>query len=146
MQAPTYSSSLDACLKSAKDWARLAAHAERLLALQQIYAQIAPSYLAEASQVANYRSGKVVVHAANGAVAAKIRQLGATLRDDFCKRGADVTEVLVRVQVCPPAPVEAPRRRGGLPPGALRSLSRLAAELPDSPLRGSINALLSRAR
>ena len=143
MQAPKSSRGLDAYLRSAKDWSRLAAHADRLLALQQIYVEIAPPYLAQASQVANFKSGKVVIHAANGAVAAKLNQLGASLRDDFFKRGADVTEVAVRVQVRPPA--ARPPRRRPLTPGAQRSLEQLAADLPDCPLRRSIQAMLSKA-
>lgn len=148
MKAPEYRRSLDTYLRSAKDLARLAAHADRLLALQQTYAQIAPHYLAEASQVANYKSGKVVIHAASGAVAAKIMQLEPRLRGEFCKRGCEVTEITARVQVragpgeaLPRAPV---REISG---AAVQGLARLGGSLPaDSPLGAALRRLLDHAR
>jgi hypothetical protein len=152
MQTPAAGRKLDACLKSSKDWARLSDHAERLLRLRQLYARIAPAYLAEglanASQVANYKSGKIVIHAANGAVAAKLRQIEPSLRGEFCKSGAEVTQITVRVQVGDIATqrhMAAPQRR--LPSQAAASLEALAGSLPAaSPLAVALRDLLRRAR
>jgi len=148
MQARKTDRSLDAYLKSAKDLARLSAHADRLLTLQQIYAQIAPNYLAEASQVANYKSGIVVIHAASGAVAVKLMQLGRSLRDEFCKRGCEVTEVTAKVQPlrAKEGPVTAAAVRE-LPAAGAGKVSDLARQLPvDSPLRQALQRLLDHAR
>jgi hypothetical protein len=148
MQAPDYRRSLDAYLRSAKDLARLAAHADRLLALQHVYAQIAPHYLAEASQVANYKSGKVVIHATNGAVAAKLNQLASSLRDEFCKNGCEVTEITARVQVRT-EPVAAPQRARPreISSAAARGLAQLGNTLPaGSPLGAALRQLLDHSR
>lgn len=148
MRAPEDHRSLDAYLRSSKDLARLAAHAERLLMLQQVYAQIAPPHLAEASQVANYKSGKVVIHASNGAVAAKLNQLGTSLRDEFLLRGCEVTEITARVQVRAPdgpAPRHGPVRE--ISSFAAQRMAQLSMELPaDSPLRAALARLLEHAR
>ena len=148
MQAPDYRRSLDTYLRSAKDLARLAAHADRLLALQQTYAQIAPQYLAEASQVANYKSGIVVIHAASGAVAAKLMQLGPSLRDEFCKRGCEVTEVTAKVQpLRARADPAAPAAVREIPAASAGKVADLARQLPaDSPLRQALQRLLDHAR
>jgi hypothetical protein len=148
MQAPEYRRSLNTYLRSAKDLARLAAHADRLLALQQTYAQIAPQYLAEASQVANYKSGKVVIHAASGAVAAKIMQLEPRLRGEFFKRGCEVTEITVRVQVrARPDAAPAPRPVREISGTAVQGLTWLESSLPaDSPLGSALKRLLDHAR
>ena len=138
--------SLHAYLKSADELAQLSAHAERLLALQRIFERIAPQPLARASQVANYKLGIVVIHAANGAVAAKLRQLEPRLRDEFCKKSLEVTEIRVNVQAwsAPPEPV--PAKRAALTPAAIQSLERLCAELPESPLKHALDNMLSKPR
>lgn len=148
MQAHKTYRSLDAYLKSAKDWTRLAAHADRLLALQQIYAQIAPQHLADASQVANYKLGIVVIHAANGAVAAKLMQLGPSLRGEFRKRGCEVTEVTAKVQPLRPR-TDPPRPAAvrAIPASGTGHLSHLAHRLPpESPLRRALERLLDQSR
>lgn len=118
------------------------------MALQQIYARAAPHHLAEASQVANYKMGSVVIHATNGAVAAKLRQLLPSLREVFCSSGAEVTGIQVKVQGRDP--VVAPRH-----PVPERVISRcsasdiaaLADTLPtDSPLRAALGRFLEHAR
>lgn len=137
---------LGACLAQSSDWARVAAHAERLLRLQQIYARVAPDNLAASSQVANYKVGKVVIHASNGAVAAKLKQMALRLADEFCKKGCEVTEVVVRVQVAPQQsspPVRAPRSISG---EALSRIERFAATLGDTPLAETMRRLARISR
>jgi hypothetical protein len=90
--------SLNAYLKSADELAALRIHAERLAALQHAFVQAAPRHLAAMSQVANYKLGIVVIVAANGAIATKLRHLAPRLRDEFCRLNTEVTEVCVRVQ------------------------------------------------
>jgi hypothetical protein len=145
MKAPRRS--VDAYLRSAKDFVRLAAHADRLAELQQIYVQVAPSFLAEASQVANYRSGKLHIHAANGATASKLRQMAPTLCGGFRASGAEVTELVVKVQAPQGAPqVQRSRRDAALSPGAAREIEALGSRLPeDSPLRRALRRLLEKS-
>jgi hypothetical protein len=145
MKAPRRS--VDAYLRSAKDFVRLAAHADRLAELQRIYVQVAPSFLAEASQVANYRSGKLHIHAANGATASKLRQMAPTLCGGFRASGAEVTELVVKVQAPQAAPLaQRNRRDAALSPAAAREIEALGSRLAeDSPLRGALRRLLEKS-
>lgn len=148
MQAPKSSHSLDTYLKSATDLERLAAHAEKLLQLQQIYAKIAPDYLASTSQVANSKSGKLVIHAANGAVAAKLKQLEPSLRGEFYANGVEVTEISIKVQAAAAErePVRPPAQRA-ISSVAGKQIETLAGQLPpDSPLRAALQRLLDQSR
>jgi hypothetical protein len=140
--------SLDAYLNSAGDLARLSAHAGRLIKLQRIFEKIAPAYLAASSRVANFKLGKVVIHADSGAVAAKLRQLLPSLVGEFSSEAVEVTEILVKVQ---PAYAAPQHKSGGRSPviasSAKTNLTRLAAELPaDSPLKEALDRLVRRSR
>ncbi|HMM55551.1 MAG TPA: DciA family protein [Candidatus Desulfobacillus sp.] len=140
--------SLDAYLNKADGLARLSAHAGRLLKLQRIYEKIAPSSLVAASRVANYRLGKVVIHADSGAVAAKLRQLRPSLVGDLSLEGVEVTEMQVKVQ---PVYAASQHRRALRSPSvgsaAKSGLSRLADSLPaDSPLKDALGRLVRDSR
>lgn len=140
--------SLDAYLDSADDLARLAAHAERLVKLQRVFHEIAPDYLAESSHVANYKSGKIIIHADSGAVAVKLRQMLPSLADEFIKKGTEVTEIQVKVQPSHVAPQHKSFRVA--PPVGTKAkagLSRLAGELPEgSELKEAVERLVKRSR
>ena len=139
--------SLDNYLKSAQELVRIAPQAERLARLQRAYAEIAPAYLVRGSLVANVKAGKLVIHAANGAFAAKLKQLSPRLAEEFRRRGFQVTEVEVRVQVTASndirltAPPRAP-----LSEETKRRLMDLAGVLPeDSPVRCALIRLVDRS-
>lgn len=136
------------CLGQSHDWARVAAHAQQLLRLQQIYVQIVPEHLARSSRVANYKLGKVVIHAANGAVAAKLKQMVHRLADDFCKKGCEVTGVTIRVQVAAHHDNEPRLVPARSISGAARArIEQAAAELgDDSPLKASLLRLARHSR
>jgi hypothetical protein len=140
--------SLDAYLNSSGGLARLSAHAGRLVKLQRVFEQIAPLHLAASSRVANFKSGKVVLHADSGAVAAKLKQMLPSLIDDFSLKGAEVTEILVKVQPIHAAPQQ--KKRLLAPPvgvAAKEGLHRLAEDLPpESPLKESLERLVNRSR
>ena len=140
--------SLDAYLNTAGGLARLSAHAGRLLKLQRVFEKIAPAYLAASSRVANFKSGVVVIHADSGAVAAKLRQMLPSLIDEFSLKGAEVTEIQVKVQ---PSYVATQQKQGRLAPAvsthAKAALKQLEADLPeDSPLKESLDRLVKRSR
>ncbi len=140
--------SLDAYLNSAGGLARLSAHAGRLVKLQRVFERIAPSYLAASSRVANFKLGKVVIHADSGAVAAKLRQLLPSLVDEFSLKGAEVTEILVKVQPSHAAAQQNSRVQAPvLATSAKADLRRLAGDLPaDSPLKAALERLVRRSR
>lgn len=76
----------------------LMAHARLLLKLSRRFEAIAPAPFRHAARVANYRSGKIVIHAENGAVAAKIRQMSQRLCDELSKGGTECNALEVKVQ------------------------------------------------
>ena len=140
--------SLDAYLNSAGDLARLSAHAGRLVKLQRVFEEIAPSFLAASSRVANFKLGKVVIHADSGAVAAKLRQMLPSLIDEFSLKGAEITEIQVKVQ---PSGVALQHKKrvvaAAVGSSAKTGLSRLAEELPaGSPLKEAVERLVKRSR
>ncbi len=121
------------------------AHARRLLRLARLYQEIAPAHLCQASRLVNYKAGTVVIHTANGATAAKLRQLAPTLADGFAKRGVECGAVQVKVQA-PEFQVQArlPAQKP-LSGQAFRTLGDLRDALPDSELRRAVDTLLQRS-
>jgi hypothetical protein len=140
--------SLDAYLNSAGGLARLSAHAGRLVTLQRLFELIAPPHLAASSRVANFKSGIVVIHADSGAVAAKLRQMLPSLIDEFSSKGAEVTEIQVKVQPSNGAAQQAKRRVAPeVGARAKAGLARLATDLPEnSPLKEALGRLVKRSR
>lgn|SRR5574342_585653 len=136
--------SLNSYLSHGDGAGRLMAHAALLLKLARIYQNMAPGHLGQASRVANYKSGTVVIHADNGAVAVKLRQMAPTLAREFLNRGIECSGVLVKVQALEifDHSKEAPYRP--LSARAGRELAELAHEMRPSPLREAIETLLQR--
>lgn len=144
MQART----LDDCLNADAAMARLAAHAGRLLKLQQIIEATVPSALAKFCRVANYKLGVVVIHADNAAVAAKLRQMAPSLGDELRSSGTEVTEIRIKVQPREAAPKPSPSiYLAGLSTQAKRGLTKLSAELPEgSTLKAALERLVNRSK
>lgn len=136
--------SLQEHLASGDSMARLAAHAQRLLQFQRLLEAALPEALRPHARVANFRLGKLFIHAANGAVAAKIRQFGPRLASDLSNKETKVTQIEVRVQARNPSPAQPPHERPVLPGSKQKQgLTQLAHQLPtDSPLKGALERLL----
>ncbi|MCE1238768.1 MAG: DUF721 domain-containing protein [Azonexaceae bacterium] len=124
---------------------RLMAHARLLTKLSGRFHEIAPGGLREAAHVANYRAGTLIIHAENGAVAAKLRQLSRRLCDRLSFEGCECNEIEVKVQ-----PKQLPFRSmtstlkplSGKTAGILRST---VEALPKGPLRHALDTLLQRS-
>ena len=138
-------SSIDDFLTDSEGAGRLMAHARLLHKLGRIYAQVIPEHLGQASRVANFKSGTVVIHADNGAVAVKLRQMAPSLTNEFSKRVAECSGVTVKVQALDIPHQSSEATVKPLPDGACRSLSSLAESLPASPLREALETLLKRS-
>jgi hypothetical protein len=72
-----------------------------------------------------------------------------SLVDEFSLKGAEVTEILVKVQPSYVAPQHSKRTKQAAPiaASAKHDLSRLAEELPaDSPLKEALARLVTRSR
>lgn len=140
-----YPDSLNHYLASSEGAGRLMAHARLLQKLARIYCDAVPDHLGASSRVANYKSGKVVIHADYGAVAVKLRQMAPTLTREFSLRGVECNGVTVKVQgleIAEHSHAPAARPLSG---GTCKHLESLAAGMPPSPLRDAIDTLLARA-
>lgn len=138
--------SLEDCLLADAGMARLSSHASRLLRLQAILAANLPANLARAARVANLKAGKLFIHADNGAVAAKLRQLAPRLVDLVRFEAAEVNGIEIRVQGRGGNPSQ-PHRKGptGIGATAKRGLTLLESRLPEgSRLRLALARLVER--
>jgi len=125
--------------------ARLSGHARRLGRLQRILESATP--LARQSRIANIKSGRILIYAANNAVAAKLRQIEPRLIKAFQNELAEVTGIETRVQ--PAGEIRRPPRTDrplAIGDQSKRSLTSLADSLPeDSALRAAIRRLVERS-
>ena len=126
--------------------ASVLAHARLLMRAQRAYDSFAPGPLARSSSVANIKLGNVVIHADNGAVAAKLRQMAQSLAGEFLKRGFECNGVTIKVQARPPAVAPPSSTLKPLSASTGNELKQLAAQLPDdSPLKRGLEGFLARA-
>jgi hypothetical protein len=121
------------------------AHARLLLALDARLRSVLPRALAPALRVANFKSGRVVIHAETGAAAARIRQMDRRLCDELSKEGAECTGLDVKVQ---PSQIPCQSRGSLQKPLSARvcgTLTATAETLPPGRLRDALQRLLERS-
>lgn len=138
-----HAKNLDAYLDQADGINSLIPQAKRLIELRHILLEALPGSLAGRATLANYRQGKVVIFAANAAIAAKLKLLGPTITDCFARRGLQVTALNIEVQPGR-APCQQPEKHAVLTSAARESLAGLSKQLPDSELKNRITALADR--
>jgi len=125
--------------------APLMPQARRLIELRRILAAVLPEALARCSSIANVKQGKIVIFAANGAVAAKLRLLSPALQEQLSKRGVEVTGLEVRVQ--PGGPMtQVPDKSAKLSAEGAARLDGLCGQLPESELKNAIRRIVGRHR
>lgn len=139
------SNSLENYLEAADGADKVLAHAKLLIKLARLYQEIAPSHLRQASHLANYKSGILVIHATNSSVAAKLRQLATTLADGFSKRGIECNGVQIKVQAHKTITQSRISTQKPLSAKTFNTLHSLRETLPDSPLRAALTSLLDRS-
>lgn len=137
--------SLEHYLEASDGAGKLMAHARQLVKLARIYREIAPPHLYQASTLANFKLGIIIIHAHSGAIATKLRQLAPTLADGFSRKGVECTGVLVKVQAPDNPEQSAQATQKPLSRSACGSLEHLRDALPDDPLRQAIEQLLARS-
>lgn len=140
MQSP-----LENYLEAAEGAGKVLAHAKLLMKLTHLYQGMAPAHLGQASCVANYKSGIIVIHAASGAVATKLRQMAPTLVNEFLKKGIECNDVQVKVQAPETQRQSRTSTQKPLSSNTSRELGALADSLPASSLRAALETLLRRA-
>ena len=136
---------LENFLDSADGATRVLPQARLILKLSRRLEHCLPAGLRDAARVANYKSGKVVIHTDNGAVATKVRQMSQRLGDELSREGLQCSVIEVKVQ-----PLQIPfesRRSTWKPLSAQASgtISATARKLPDGPLRQALERLLQRS-
>jgi hypothetical protein len=135
--------SLEDCLKAEGGLARLTGHAARLMRLQRVFESAVPRPLSRGARVANFKLGKLIIHADSGAVAAKLRQLIPTLGQVFRNEAAEVTGIEVKVQPRRPESRPADGTHAPLGGHAKQELASLAERLPQgSPLKTALRRLV----
>ena len=125
--------------------APLMPQARRLIELREILAAILPESLARCCSIANYKQGKVVIFAANGAIAAKLKLMLPTLSEQLSKRAKEVTGLEVCVQPLAPNPQVA-EKSVKMSPGAALEMAKVCEQLPDSELKTTLGRFASRHR
>lgn len=136
---------LENFLEAADGAGKVMAHARLLMKLTRLYQEIVPAHLGQASHLANIKSGTVVIHATNGAVAAKLRQMAPSLADGFSKRGIECNGVQVKVQAPETGTQSMTSTQKPLSKHTSMTLEGLRDSLPSSPLRAALEALLTRS-
>lgn len=137
--------SLATFLDGSESTAGVIAHGQLLLKLSRRFKAIAPAGLAQAARVANYKSGKIVIHADNGAVATKIRQMSQRLCDELSKGGPQCSGMEVKVQ---PRQMPSQSSSSMLKPlsgKAAGTIEATARNLPPGPLKNALEYLLAHA-
>ncbi len=122
----------------------LAARAEKVIALQKVWEEIAPPPLNKHSHVGLLHDGELKVYTRSSAVASKLKMQLTGLVKKLQNQGVEVTAIRVEVQVTtqPRVPVGAPLH---VSREAAKSLLRLADALPESALKKSLRRLAGRA-
>jgi hypothetical protein len=117
--------------------------AREIEALSKLLEGFLPPELSPLARVANYKEGKLVILAANGPAAAKLKLLSESLGVYLSKQRAQVNSVSVRVQPTNPEANEPPEKQAHLTPAALQDLAALYGRLTDSPFRAALKSLLT---
>jgi hypothetical protein len=140
MQAPK----IDRFLAAEADLQPLFAKAHEINALSKLCADLLPPELARLARLANYKDGKLVFLAANGAAAAKLKLLSGELCESLSRIGRQVNSVSVRVQPTESNVTKSAPKRARITPAALAELVALHRRLRDSPARKALKLLLKR--
>jgi hypothetical protein len=132
---------LSSYFAASRELRELTHKAQQLAMLQQHYLRTVPPTLAHASRVIGLEKCQLIIGADNSAIAAKLRQLGPRILELLQADGAEVTGILVRVQVAPPP---ATRDQAGhtLGEAGRRQVSEMTGTMPDSPLKRALQRLL----
>jgi len=134
-----------AFLDQADGASALMPQAERLLELRKILASLLPDSLARRCSVANYKQGRVIVFASNGATAAKLKLMLPSLLDGLSGRATEVTGLDVVVQAREAEPQVADKS-AKMSEGATTTLAAFSEQLPDSELKTAISRIVFQHR
>lgn len=122
-------------------------HAQRLMELQRHVDAALPATLAAACHVANLKDDTLLIHADNGAVAAKLRQATPRLVEALAQQGVRLAGIKIATRPAHAAPPEPPPTRRTVSGQARQDMQTLADQLPaDDPLRKALERFVTRSR
>jgi len=139
--------SLSALITSDKHLSQLFEKAAQLSAMQRALDHMTPSEMAGLCTIANIRGQTVIVHAANNAVAARLRLMLPRLLPTLRNTSKDVNGVRVEVQI-PRSATGGSRqtRKTVMGTGAGELLRALERRLPVSRLRNAVGSLAKKSQ
>jgi hypothetical protein len=134
-----------AFLDQADGIAALMPQAKRLIKLREILASLLPESLARRCSVANYKQGRVVIFASNGATAAKLKLMLPALLKQLSERAMEVTGLEVAVQA-PESEQQVAEKSARMSQDAASGLAKLSEQLPDSELKTALARIVFQHR
>ena len=134
-----------AFLNQAEGVPALMPQAERLLELRKILASLLPDSLARRCSVANYKQGRIIVFASNGATAAKLKLMLPSLLERLSGRATEVTGLEVVVQAREEE-AQVPEKSSKMSEAATETLAALGEQLPDSELKTALSRIVFQHR
>ena len=134
-----------AFLNQADGIAALMQQAERLIELRKILSSLLPDSLARRCTVANYKHGRVVIFAANGAIAAKLKLMLPALLEQLSGRAMEVTGLEVTVQALE-SETQVAEKSSKISLDAASGLAELCDQLPDSELKTALARIVFQHR
>jgi hypothetical protein len=134
-----------AFLDKADGIAALMPQAKRLIELREILASLLPESLARRCSVANYKQGRVVIFAANGATAAKLKLMLPSLLNQLSERAMEVTGLEVAVQALG-SEHQVSEKSAKISQEAASELAKLSEQLPDSELKTALARIVFQHR
>ena len=134
-----------AFLNQAEGIAALMPQTERLIQLREILASLLPDSLARRCSVANFKQGRVIIFASNGAIAAKLKLMLPTLSEQISRRATEVTGLEVVVQA-PQSEPQVAEKSAKMSADAASELAQLSEQLPDSELKTAVSRIAFQHR
>ena len=126
---------------------RLRMHASHLGRLHEVVCAELPPYLAGACHVANLKDDVLVIHAATGAVAAKLRQATPRLLNALALAGERVASIKIATRPVRAAEPPRPVTQRTVTADGQDAMRALAGSLPDDdPLRRALERFVRRSR
>jgi hypothetical protein len=122
------------------------AKAREIDALSKLCSELLPPELASLARVANFKDGRLVFLAANGAAAAKLKLLSGGLCESLSRSGRQINSVSVRVQPIASSVRKVAPKQARMTAAAFAQLEALHRGLRDSPARNALKSLLDRHR
>lgn len=116
---------------------------ERMAALQKDCATALPAMF-KYCEILAYEQNVLTLALPNAALAAKLKQQIPKLQETLARRGWQVDQVKLRVQMVKPADIKEPMRSLSLNESAVQAFDQLSHELPDSHQNRDLIAALRR--